>query len=186
MIDDQTHTLVDNQSGELAFKLFKFESIRHFDHIQRLNYYSIIWIKSGSGTAVVDTDNYSYSKNQIFSFSPYQPFMFSPETATQGLVINFHPNFFCILKHHNEVACDGVLFNNIYEYPYIDIDHSETDTLSWIISEMEKDIQENNLAANEAIIPYLKLFLINCSRVKKKQQPEVKLATEPNDDRYVV
>lgn len=186
MIDNQTHTLVDNQSGELAFKLYQFESIRHFDHIQRLNYYSIIWIKSGRGTALIDTDKYTYSENQIFSFSPYQPFMFSAETETQGVVINFHPNFFCIHKHHSEVACDGVLFNNIYEYPFIEVDRSEADTLSWIISEMEKDIQKNSLATNEAILSYLKLFLINCSRVKKKQYPEVKLDPDQDEDRFIV
>ena len=186
MIDNQTHTLVDHQSGELAFKLYQFESIRHFDHIQRLSYYSIIWIKSGSGTALIDTDKYTYSENQIFSFSPYQPFMFSAETETQGVVINFHPNFFCIHKHHSEVACDGVLFNNIYEYPFIEVDSSEADTLSWIISEMEKDIQKNSLATNEAILSYLKLFLINCSRVKKKQYPEVELDPDQDEERFIV
>lgn len=186
MMNDHTYTLVDNQSGDLAFKLYRFESIRHLDHIQRLNYYSIIWIKEGEGTAIIDTEKYHYTPNQIFSFSPYQPFMFSPENKTEGVVINFHPDFFCIHKHHTEVACDGVLFNNIYEYPYIEVDVSESQTLEWIITEMEKDIEQNTLATNEAILSYLKLFLINCSRVKKKQQPEVKIEAAKDDDNFVV
>jgi len=71
MIDHQTYTLVDQQSGELAFKLYRFESIRHFDHIQRLNYYSVIWIQEGSGCALIETEKFTYSENQIFSCTPY-------------------------------------------------------------------------------------------------------------------
>ncbi len=186
MIDNQTYTLVDQQTGELAFKLYKFESIRHFDHIQRLNYYSVIWIQSGAGTALVDTEQYDFSANQLFCTSPYQPFMFDAKEKTQGVVLNFHPNFFCIHKHHTEVACDGVLFNNIYEFPYVSVPENEAQTLSWIVSEMEKDIQQNNLATNEAILSYLKLFLINCSRIKKKQYPEVAIEEHASGDQLIV
>ncbi|UTW65326.1 AraC family transcriptional regulator [bacterium SCSIO 12643] len=186
MIDNQTYTLVDQQSGELAFKLYRFESIRHFDHIQRLNYYSVIWIQEGSGCALIETEKFTYSENQIFSCTPYQPFMFQPDSVTKGVVINFHPNFFCIHKHHSEVACDGVLFNNAYQFPFIDISPSDTTTLSWIISEMEKDIQQNNLATNDAILSYLKLFLINCSRIKKSQYPEVETSKEQNEEKFMV
>lgn len=186
MIDNQSHTLVDNQSGELVFKLYQFESLRHFDHIQRLNYYSIIWIKSGNGTALIDTDKYKYSENRIFCFSPYQPFMLNEETKSIGVVINFHPNFFCIHKHHTEVACDGVLFNNIYQFPFLEIHDDDANSLSWIIAEMEKDIQQNSMATNEAILSYLKLFLINCSRIKKKQFPEVQIEDQKEDEKFIV
>ena len=40
-----------------------------------------------------------------------------------------------------------------------------------IIQEMEKDIQENNIAMNESVLSYLKLFIINGSRLKRKQNP---------------
>lgn len=186
MIDEKTYTLVDNQSGELAFKLYRFESIRHFDHIQRLNYYSIIWIQEGKGCAQIETEKYSYLGNNIFACSPYQPFMFQDDTQTQGVVINFHPNFFCIHKHHSEIACDGVLFNNVYQYPFIAINKNENETLSWIVSEMEKDIQQNSLATNEAILSYLKLFLINCSRIKKKNYPEIELDESGNEEKFIV
>lgn len=186
MIDNQTHTLVDNQNGELAFKLYRFESIRHFDHVQRVNYYSIIWIMNGSGSALVDTERYEYNDNQIFCCSPYQPFMFDAKTKTKGLVINFHPNFFCIHKHHTEVACDGVLFNNVYQFPFLQIEPTEAESLAWIVAEMEKDIQKNSLATNEAILSYLKLFLINCSRIKKSLYPAVEIDTEAQQEKFVV
>lgn len=51
---------------------------------------------------------------------------------------------------------------------------------------MEKDIQQNNLAANEAILSYLKLFLINCSRIKKRNYPEVQINESENQERFVL
>jgi len=186
LINTDTYTLVDNQNSELAFKLYKFESLRHFDHIQRLNYYSIIWIQSGSGTAQIETEKYTYAGDHIFACSPYQPFMFDANTDTRGFVINFHPNFFCIHKHHSEIACDGVFFNNVYQYPYITISDAECETLSWIVSEMKKDIEENSLAISEAILSYLKLFLINCSRIKKRNYPEIPVKQEDAPEKFIV
>lgn len=188
MIDHQTYTLVDNNSGELAFKLYRFKNILHFDHIQRLPYYTIVWIQNGTGQLQFETEKYSYKSNTLFASAPYQPFMFTSNNKTQGVVINFHPNFFCIHKHHTEIACDGVLFNNIYQFPFAELITSEQESLSWMISEMEKDIQQHNLATNEAILSYLKLFLINCSRIKKRNYPEISLpvAISKDTDSYII
>lgn len=186
MIDKQTHTLVNPQSGELAFKLYRFESIRHFDHVQRPNYYSLVWIQSGAGEAQVESEKYAYTDNQLFSFSPYQPFMFQPDRATSGVIINFHPDFFCIHKHQSEVACDGVLFNNIYESPFIQLCERDVQSLQWIVEEMENDIQKNHLATNEAILSYLKLFLIHCSRIKVKEEPAEQLLEEEQPEKFIV
>lgn len=94
MIDNNTYTLVDNQTGELAFKLYRFDNISHFDHIQRPNYYSLIWIYAGSGEAQVETEKHSYEANTIFACTPYQPFMLQSNENVKGVVINFHPDFF--------------------------------------------------------------------------------------------
>ena len=115
-------TLIDPQTGNLAFKLYYFEKDNPFDHVQRLNYYSLIWVKKGSGTVSADFSEYDFSEDTLFSFSPYQPFMLNAKAETRGLVINFHPDFFCIHKHHKEVACNGVLFNNIYNPPFVQVD----------------------------------------------------------------
>jgi AraC-like DNA-binding protein len=174
---NQTYTLLDHQSGDLAFKLYAFNDIHHLDHVQRVNYYSIIWIQEGSGEAIIESEKYAYSDNQIYACSPYQPFMFSCKEETKGIILNFHPNFFCIHKHHTDISCDGVLFNNVYDYPFIEVQDGEANSLNWIIEEMMKDINQDGLAVNEAILSYLKLFLINCSRIKKNLYPEA----EPSD-----
>ena len=44
MADQTSFTLINEQNGNLAFKLFFFEDNSYFDHLQRNNYYSLIWI----------------------------------------------------------------------------------------------------------------------------------------------
>lgn len=179
MTNRNTFTLVNSKTGDLAFKLFSFEGNSYFDHIQRLNYYTLLWVQKGVGKVKVDFSEYDFTKNQLLAFAPYQPFMLTMAEHIQGVVIHFHPDFFCIMKHHNEVACNGVLFNNIYEPPYVIIDDVARSTLNMVLEQMKVEMQNPALAQYELLISYLKIFLITASRLKKEQKPkEVSQVTE--------
>jgi hypothetical protein len=128
-----SHTLVNPQNGNLAFKIFGFESICQFDHIQRLGYYSMILIDSGNGKLKADFSEYDFTENILMCFSPYQPFMLETTESVKGLCIHFHPDFFCIHKHQQETACNGVLFNNIYDPPFVYTQLSESEQLISIV-----------------------------------------------------
>jgi AraC family transcriptional activator of pobA len=186
MIDQSTFTLVNPQNGNLAFKLFSFESISCFDHIQRLNYYSLIWIQKGKGKVKVDFSEYDFSENQLLAFAPYQPFMLSSDGVIEGKVIHFHPDFFCIMKHHDEVACNGVLFNNIYEPPYVLIDEAARATFNMVLEQMKIEMQNPALAQYELLISYLKIFLITASRLKKEQHPKEFVSIEENTAPFIL
>ena len=115
-----------------------------------------------------DFNEYDFNNNMLFAFSPYQPFMFSG-LRMKGYSINFHPDFFCIHKHQSEVACNGVLFNNIYQPPFIRVDDAATNTLNMLITQMKSEMQNSALAQYEILISYLKIFLITTSRLKTEQ-----------------
>lgn len=165
------YTLVNPQNGNLAFRLLAFEDGSHFDHIQRNNYYSLIWIKEGFGKLKADFAEYHFDKNRLFAFSPYQPFMFSSGNLS-GIAIQFHPDFFCIHKHQAEVACNGVLFNNIYQPPFTLVNESSATALNILIGQMRSEMKSSALAQSEILVSYLKIFLITSSRLKTEQQPE--------------
>lgn len=165
-------TLINKQTGNLAFKLFSFKDNHHFDHVQRLHYYSMIWIKKGSGIAKIDFSEHDFSDDSLFTFTPYQPFMFDVKGTIEGVVINFHPDFFCIHKHHEQVACNGVLFNNIYGPPCVTIDEASKNEFELLFSQIETEMQNASLAQYELLVSYLKIFLITASRLKNKQQSE--------------
>lgn len=177
MFNQTTFTLVNPQNGNLGFKLHSFEDSSCFDHIQRHNYFSLIWLMEGSGVLKADFSEYSFDKNSLLAFSPYQPFMISKAKNFKGVAIHFHPEFFCILKHHKEISCNGILFNNIYNPPITIVDEPAEATLKMVLDQIKEEMQNPALAQYELLISYLKIFLITASRLKAQQQPEAKKAT---------
>jgi len=171
MSDQAVFTLVNEQNGNLAFKLFSFQDNSYFDHLQRNNYYSLIWVKEGIGKLKTNFSEYNFEKNSFFSFAPYQPFMLS-STSVKGVAIYFHSDFFCIHKHQTEVTCNGVLFNNIYQKPFFRVDEKLEDMLDNVIGQIKTEIQRPGLAQYELLISFMKIFLISASRAKAEQQPE--------------
>jgi len=170
MANQSVFTLINQQTGNLAFKIFSFDDNRHFDHLQRHNYYSLIWIKTGEGKLKADFSEYDFTGNTLFAFSLYQPFMFSSENI-KGVAIQFHPDFFCIHKHQNEVACNGVLFNNIYQPPFTFIDEISSLAFESLYEQIQNEMQNQALAQYELLVSYLKIFLIKASRLKAEQLP---------------
>ena len=171
MSDQVVFTLINEQNGNLAFKLFSFQDNSYFDHLQRNNYYSLIWVKEGIGKLKTNFSEYNFEKNSLFSFAPYQPFMLSC-TSVKGVAIYFHSDFFCIHKHQTEVTCNGVLFNNIYQKPFFLVDEKLEDALDKVIGQIKTEIQRPGLAQYELLISFMKIFLISASRAKAQQQPE--------------
>jgi AraC family transcriptional activator of pobA len=182
---DQTLTLVDQQTGKLAFKIYATEGDSPFDHLQHNNYYSLIWITEGEGKVRADFSEHEFAQDMMFAFAPYQPFMFSAKDM-KARVIHFHPDFFCIHKHHAEVACNGVLFNNIYQPPFVTVDATAKATLDMVIAQMRAEMQNPALAQYELLISYLKIFLITSSRLKAEQQPHVKTALGDTKEPFVL
>ena len=179
-------TLVNPQNGNLAFKLFSFEDDSHFDHLQRNNYYSLIWLTQGKGKVKADFSEYDFQENSLFAFSPYQPFMLLSDKTLGGIALQFHPDFFCIHKHQAEIACNGVLFNNIYSPPFIAIDENSASTFRMLMNQMKTEMQNPALAQYELLISYLKIFLITASRQKTEQEPKALQAVSDFKEPFIL
>ncbi len=174
MNEKQSHTIINQQSGDLAFKLLFFEDNSHFDHLQRNNYFTLIWLTNGKGILRTVYSEYSLKENSMFAFAPYQPFMIQGENCG-GVAIYFHSDFFCIHKHHTEVTCNGVLFNNVHQLPVFIIDGSTQKVFEGLIKSIKKEIKNTSLAQYEMLMSYLKILLITASRIKS----EVVINNEP-------
>jgi AraC-like DNA-binding protein len=172
MLNQSTFTLVNPQNGNLAFKLFSFEDNSCFDHIQRNNYYSLIWLTDGKATLKADFAEYDIDANSLMAFAPYQPYMITADKSIKGIAIYFHPEFFCIHKHHDEISCNGVLYNNVYQPPYVKVDAASAGTLNMLYDQLKTEMQNPALAQYELLVSYLKIFLITASRLKIEQQPK--------------
>lgn len=163
---DNVCTLINQQNGNLAFKLFYFEDNSSFDHLQHNNFYSLIWIKKGSGLLKVDYSEYLFDEGRLFTFAPYQPFMFSTDQKISGVVIQFHSDFYCIHKIAQETNCDKLVFNNIYQEPSIDIDTAVAQKLDLIIAQLKAEFDGHENVEYKLLVPNLIIFLVTIARIK--------------------
>lgn len=186
MLSQSVHTLVNQQNGNLAFKLFEFDNNSYFDHIQRNNYFTLILITSGEGIAKVDLCDYSFKENTLFAFYPYQPFMLCSKKPLMGISIQFHHDFFCIYRHHQEIAANGILFNNIYQRPFIDLSEGSKSTILNLIGGIAHELKEEAFRKDEVLVSYLKILLVTATRIKLEQQSLQNIPTDPGKQQFMI
>lgn len=186
MQNQSVFTMINEQNGNLAFKIYSFEDAHAFDHVQRQNYFSLIWIKEGRGKLKADFADYEFAAGSILSFSPYQPFMIHDSEDIKGHAIHFHSDFFCILKHHKEISCNGLLFNNVYDPPITLINEVTSLQLTLLVDQIRAEMQNPALAQYELLVSYLKIFLINVTRLKSEQLPAGKKVEVNYEEPFVL
>lgn len=169
MMLQKTLVLTDPQTKDVVFEVSAFSDGREFDRIKKHNYFSMLLVDKGDGQVRRDTSAYPFSAGCLLCFSLYQPFAVHPAGTFEGILINFHPGFFCLFKHRNEVSCNGVLFNNLYDSPVTSLNKEELSSLQTIAAQMVKEMQREK-PDPDVVLSYLKIFLIGASRLRLEQQ----------------
>ncbi|WPV67948.1 helix-turn-helix transcriptional regulator [Chitinophaga sp. LS1] len=168
------YTLVSSRTGNMAFRVSRLEEGALLQEQKGYNYYSILLVTKGSGQLY----EYTFQENTLLALGLYQPFQVKGDI--EGVLINFHPDFFCIYQHEEEVACNGVLFNNIYAPPLMQLQVDEMASLMNIVRQIEQEMSRPALAQYEVVMAFLKIFLINASRMKlERQEVVVPVGNEP-------
>jgi AraC family transcriptional activator of pobA len=173
-MNEDSLVLVDPQSGHLAFRWHSFEDGADFRALNRFNYFSVILVMEGRGTVISDVSSdasaFPFAAPGLLTFSLYQPFKIESEGVFKGVMVNFHPEFFCLHKHRHEVSCNGILFNNIYEPPLLALGDAGAASLLLLMRGIEDEMRRPGIAQMEAVLSYLKLLLINASRMKLERR----------------
>src|SRR5438445_1869120 len=163
-------TLIDPQTREMALRITRFKDDSLFNSQKKYNYFSMLLLSKGEGSVQRDDARYVFNSDCLLCFAIYQPFMVKSESEMEGVLINFHPSFFCLFKHRNEVSCNGVLFNNLYDTPVVNLRPDEMRSLSVVVDQLSTEIQKRQQPDQDVLISYLKIFLIEASRAKMEQR----------------
>jgi AraC family transcriptional activator of pobA len=146
----------------------QFEKACTIAHNEQQNAYSIYWIQEGKGTYNIDFECYTFTDNMLFFLSPGQVFTVDSEEIKTAYKLTFARDFYCIQTHDKEVACNGILFNNIYETPFVKPGKKDTAKLNFILDGLIDELQQNETAQYDMLQSYLKQFIICIVRVKKE------------------
>lgn len=84
-------------------------------------------------------------------------------------LIHFNRDFYCIEIHDQEVACDGILYNNVFEVPFIELDKNQSADIQKIIAEIKSEMESQDASTEEMLRILLKLIILKSTRIWKQQ-----------------
>ena len=161
---------IDTYSYKDIFSLqtVQFEKACIVNKPKQIDTYSIFWVKQGKGTYTIDFKNYSFEGNAILFLSPGQVFSVDSEKIKEAYQLSFIKDFYCIQTHDSDIACNGVLFNSIYDNPFIYPSEKESKKLDFIINLLIEEFELAETAQYDMLQSYLKQFIIQAVRLKKE------------------
>ncbi|MFN3653219.1 MAG: helix-turn-helix transcriptional regulator [Armatimonadota bacterium] len=162
--------LYDPRRGEPALRVDPLAGECLQGVAQKWNYFSLLWIQEGQGTFWADLARHPFQDHDLLCFTPYQTLKLLPAAPVTGIRIQFHANFFCIEAHHEEVGCNGVLFNDLGSVPVVRVEPGFRGELGGLVDAMRQELAEVGLAHTEILISYLKILLVRATRIKLQQQ----------------
>ncbi|AXG69320.1 regulatory protein SoxS [Kordia sp. SMS9] len=173
---------ITNYTYQNTFSLsvVQFEKACVVEQPEQVDAYTIYWIKDGKGTYFIDFEEYTFDGNIIFFLSPGQVFTVSSEEIKEAYKLSFQRDFYCIQTHDKEISCNGVLFNAVYDTPYVIPKSKDVQRLSLLLEDLMEEFNNENSGQYDMLQSYLKQFIIHSVRVKKndfvvKEAKETKL-----------
>jgi len=129
-------------------------------------YYYILMF-DGKASFSVDLVDYECNGKSLIFLSPYQLFKWQNSSAAFINELSFHGDFYCIEYHKKEVACNGILFNDIYSEPFVTISDFIYEEIRNIFERMKR-VEDSKLDYDDSILKsYLQVVLALSSKEKQ-------------------
>jgi len=129
------------------------------------DYYKIFWIEDGSGTYDIDFSTFSIEGSGIFCISPGQVFMVRNEKVKSAYELSFDKEFYCVETHGKEIACNGLLFNNVHRSTGVAVSPEDAPTFNGILQNLIREFENPGNAHREMLETYLRMFMIQTLRL---------------------
>lgn len=147
---------------------------------ERFNPFIKVLLLPAGYSLKVDFQQYHTDSLTLFFINSNQYFQLENCGEELGYFMFYNRDFYCVQIHDAEVACDGLLFNNIYNMPMVVLPESEKVEIELIGKRIHEELRLDDVSQEEMIRVYLKLLIIRATRIWKKQQLEI-VSDSPND-----
>lgn len=153
------------QFGNLEFtqsSLDEHKLLSVHDHIK------ILFIPQGNKVRV-DFQEFVIATDSLLFINPKVVIKPNDTEETGGTLLHFNRDFYCIEIHDQEVACDGILYNNVFEVPFIELDENQSADIQKIIWDIQLEMQNEDASTEEMLRILLKLIILKSTRIWKQQ-----------------
>lgn len=159
--------IVQTDLPDLLMETIDFNSLRN---IHNSSLYTVLWINEGNIKLEISGHQHKIASPSLVFLSQFQPYRiqgYSP--STEGLIIQFSSDFYCVHLHQNEVACNGVLFNSVFDPPNFSLEgeksHALQNALNQFIEEFKREEKDG-----EMLFTLLKLLFKQAIRLREKDE----------------
>jgi AraC family transcriptional activator of pobA len=159
-------SLINPQTNALAFKVLQFEDDKYFRSLLNYNYYTIILVRKGEGQITLEENRYDFSENSLIRLPIYQPFQLRGKSKLEGVLLQFHPDFFWNHKYQTELPCKQALFKNLDDAPLLKINQEEMAKLLYPLDNLLLEVHDDRLGRYDMTISWTKIFMIYASRIR--------------------
>lgn len=129
--------------------------------------YTILFIPKGEGIYYADFGAFKYSGPVLLFSTPLQVIYLEQSIPAPVTMLQFHGDFYCIEYHRTEVACNGLLFNNIYVQPSIPLSGKDISVYANLLRDIDEEFKQPS--PSEIVLrAYLQLLLAKSSSIKMR------------------
>jgi len=153
------------QFGIISFK--NDETIS--DQISQLtDFIKVLFLKAG-GKIIIDFKQHKADTDTLFFINKSQVYKLTDIDNSDGVLLYYNRDFYCVEIHDNEVSCDGILYNNVYEIPIISLSKTESGIIQNILDDIKFETDNEDVANEEMIRILLKQIIIKATRIWKAE-----------------
>lgn len=164
-----------------------------FTKPHRNNFYDVIWFQTGHPVYIVDFQRIEIKPNSLLFINKDQVHFYENYNDYQGFVMLFTDTFFCLSSEDSKFLNNSILFNDIFNVPYFQLDASDNtipNLFQAIQNELSKDIDSVQYRILHHLVYTLLLYAERIYRKKDsrplKQNVDLEIAGLFKDlvDRY--
>lgn len=156
---------------EFSYKTFgKLEFSKTSAYINALNkineHIKVLFIPKNA-IIQVDFQELAMKTDALLFINPYV--ILKPCETIGGQLMHFNRDFYCVEIHDHEVACDGILYNNVFEIPFINLNEEQSAEIQKIIRDIQAELKNEDSGTEEMLRTLLKLIILKSTRIWKQQ-----------------
>ncbi|RQO39227.1 AraC family transcriptional regulator [Chryseobacterium sp. KBW03] len=162
-----SHPLIfEDHYKRLGLEIFSEETLNSFNGNRFRTDIKVFFIPAGY-ELTVDFHEYKTKKPSLFFLTNQH--LNIEKGKEESILLFYNRDFYCIQIHDKEVACDGLLFHNVFEIPFVELDDSETAVIKGLFLNIQDELEWKDSSAEEMIRTYVKQIIIRATRKWKKQ-----------------
>ncbi len=158
--------IFEDHYKRLGLEIFSEENLKTFNGNRFSTDIKVFFIPSGY-ELTVDFNHYKTKKPSLFFLTNQHVNI--QKGKDESVLLFYNRDFYCIQIHDKEVACDGLLFHNVFEIPFVELDDAEAVLIKGLFQHIQDELEWKDSSAEEMIRTYVKQIIIRATRKWKKQ-----------------